>query len=912
MKFGIGSKLLSVCLAFALPIVVMFVLMTRTQLGDISFTSMELKGTAYQRPLQDILEHVSRHQRLALGRAPPSAIIEARIQAEALAVTAALQRLDTADRAHGEALQFTPHGLGLRQRNEFTARGLRQKWRELLKTSPAVGQALARDQYGKLVAHVRSMITHAGDTSNLILDPDLDSYYLMDATLLALPQMEERLQQIAALVEETVATGAVDSESQARLATAAAFLREADWGRALASTNTALNEDANFHGVSPTLSPSLKPRLRAVDAAVSKLLNHLGRLASSGSLPKFDKNVFDADLDELEAATYALHRVALQEEDRLLETRVSALQRHLYLGCALAAVALLVSVLLAFALANNITRRVAHISSRTKAFAAGNLEIRVGRAGSDELGELGDSFDSMAVRIGKLTGEVQARARELEQLNGSLEATVATRTRELSRRNDAFRLILDNAHDGMLTVDLNGVFSTERSAAMERWFGIPAGGVTLPEYLGAGNPTLALELGLGLEELRSDVMPMDLILDQMPHGLLLADQHLRLCYRPILEEGRLSRLLVVVSDVTSEIEHGRASALQQETVRIFQACQRDRAGFLDFFVNAREIVESLASFVGQAGDEVARAVHTLKGNCALFGVLSMSSLCHDIEDDMADNGGILSDSAVERLGRAWGALSVTVTQMVGDAQGSGLEIADNEYSAIVDAITCGTPRREILVAIANWKLEPTARRLSRFAGRAKELASRMGKDLEISVESNGLRVCAHTWAPVWAALSHVLRNCIDHGIESAGERRLAGKPLAGRLVLRTRLSEQRLLLEVSDDGRGIPWQRLAEAAVAKGLPHASRQDLEAALFADGVSTAEQVTETSGRGVGMSAVREACRGLAGHVEIESEPGHGTTIRCSFPSQSMGGSTLRSAEHWVVAASLAPVAVAASDA
>jgi hypothetical protein len=84
---------------------------------------------------------------------------------------------------------------------------LRRKWQELLLALPSSAAHVLRERYQGIVSHVRTMITHAGDTSNLILDPDLDSYYLMDVTLLALPQTEDRLHQIATEVANLLAAG---------------------------------------------------------------------------------------------------------------------------------------------------------------------------------------------------------------------------------------------------------------------------------------------------------------------------------------------------------------------------------------------------------------------------------------------------------------------------------------------------------------------------------------------------------------------------------------------------------------------------------------------------------------------------------------------------------------------------------
>src|SRR5689334_3333290 len=194
-RFGIASKLLAVCLGFGLPIVVMFVLMTKAKLTEIDFAAKEIVGDEYQRPLEDVLQQVSRHRRLWARAHRGDTTLASRLGLEAAAIDGALARVAAVDREHGAELQFTPEGLGLRQRSEFTAANLEQKWRSLSKALPTLTPAAADAAHVALIGHVRTMITHAGDESNLILDPDLDSYYLMDVTLLALPQMEDRLQE---------------------------------------------------------------------------------------------------------------------------------------------------------------------------------------------------------------------------------------------------------------------------------------------------------------------------------------------------------------------------------------------------------------------------------------------------------------------------------------------------------------------------------------------------------------------------------------------------------------------------------------------------------------------------------------------------------------------------------------------
>jgi HPt (histidine-containing phosphotransfer) domain-containing protein/HAMP domain-containing protein len=889
LKFGIARKLAVVCLAFGLPIVVMLVLMTRAKLGEIDFAEKEIVGDRFQRPLEEALQHVARHRRLWLrsrrGEADAGAIA-----AEQRAIAGALEKVAAEDALHGVELEFTREGLGLRQRDEFTARNLDDKWRLLRAQLSTIGVEEGDRAHQALITHIGTMITHAGDCSNLILDPDLDSYYLMDVTLLALPQMEQQLQQIAVDVERLHSERRLTLSDRIRVAKSVAMLKEASWDRVVASAGTALNEDPNFHGVSPTLG-ALRSHLALGTSLTQRVTSGLEKLVQESSFDGFDGPAFRADVDALEAELYELHHQALDQEDALIAIRIGDFRRSLHQGFVLAGISVLLSALLAFMVAGNVVRRVLRVSATTEAFGRGDMTARVGYAGSDEIGDLARSFDELAGRVGKLTG--------------NLEQLVAERTAQLTKRNREFALILDNVHQGMLTVDLLGRISSERSAAVAAWFGEPEPEATLAQYLGGSDPTAVALLALGLEELRSDVLPHEVLLGQMPAKLVRDGKHFSIAYRSVYERETLTHLLVIVSDVTGEVEARRATALQQETLRLFQACQRDRGGFLEFFVEAREIVDRVRAIRDMDGlAELKRGVHTLKGNCALYGIFSLSELCHRLETNMEESGGVLSPKDVDELQSAWRRLSETATQILGERAERKVEVHDDEYGAIIDAIACGRPRKEILASIAQWKLEPSSQPLQRLADQATGMATRLGKPVDVRVEASDVRLCAEDWAPFWSALVHAVRNAVDHGIEGPEERVQNGKPGGGTLRLATRTTGGRFLVEVSDDGRGIDWARVAERAKALGLRHTSPADLSAALFADGLSTKDAVSEISGRGIGMSAIREVSRTLGGHIDVESTPGKGTTLRCSFPEAAMGGRTLSAIVSRPVAASLAP--------
>jgi two-component system chemotaxis sensor kinase CheA len=125
-------------------------------------------------------------------------------------------------------------------------------------------------------------------------------------------------------------------------------------------------------------------------------------------------------------------------------------------------------------------------------------------------------------------------------------------------------------------------------------------------------------------------------------------------------------------------------------------------------------------------------------------------------------------------------------------------------------------------------------------------------------------------------------------LEQPEERGRAGKPSSGTVTLSTVVEGHEFVIRVRDDGKGIDWDRLRDRAAALGLPVKTRADLERALFADGVSTADEVTGLSGRGVGMGAVQAACVDRGGTLVVDSIPGGGTTLEFRFPVAEMAPS------------------------
>jgi two-component system chemotaxis sensor kinase CheA len=191
---------------------------------------------------------------------------------------------------------------------------------------------------------------------------------------------------------------------------------------------------------------------------------------------------------------------------------------------------------------------------------------------------------------------------------------------------------------------------------------------------------------------------------------------------------------------------------------------------------------------------------------------------------------------------------------------------------------------ELMRMVRAWRHPSVATVLGPYVATAKKTAARLDKEVDVVLDDKGLRLPHSDLRSFCATLVHVLRNALDHGIEAPEERLRAGKAAAGRITIAARAEASSFVLAISDDGRGIDWTRLRAKAEAAGLAAETERDLVDALFADGVSTRDDVTTLSGRGVGLGATKTRCEDLGGVLSVKTVPGSGTTFEFSFPVRS----------------------------
>lgn len=478
------------------------------------------------------------------------------------------------------------------------------------------------------------------------------------------------------------------------------------------------------------------------------------------------------------------------------------------------------------------------------------------------------------------TRAVAQRDAQLSDYAANLERKVDERTRELDERNQGMRLVLDNVDQGFVTVNVaDGMLASERSAAFDEWFGAAPPGITLSAHLKKVAPTYSEWFDMGLSQLRDGFMPAALLLDQMPKRFTAGGRTYDVVYSPIGESESPNRLLVITSDVTEKLARERAETEQKELVAFFQRVSVDRTGVEEFVTEAAHLVGALRTEQDPVVQK--RLVHTLKGNTAIYALASISELAHQVESDLADTGQPLSDEQRDALVGAWKQAVQRVGWLLASARRDTVEVERSELDALLLQLKQGAPANDINDTLHDWLREPAHRRLERLGRQACALARRLNKpEPQIVIDAHGVRLDVGPWSMFWSSMVHIIRNAIDHGLESPQQRALVGKREAGTLWLTAERKAGQIWISVRDDGGGIDWERIRAKAIAAKLPAATEKDLVEALFTDGVSTRENVTDTSGRGVGLSAIKQAVRDLGGRIDVESTVGRGTAFHFVF--------------------------------
>ena len=362
-SLSLVKKLVIINLMYLVPVFYFCYMMFDSRSADITFANTEKIGNTYEAPVTDLLALVGQHKILNQRYAKGEKSVKDQLSSIDDKIDKSLMALSEVDKNYGYQLKFTTEELAKRNEANFNFNKIQSDWRDLKRSYESFDFTKSNDAHTQIIANLRGMITHAGNASNLILDTDLDSYYLIDSTLGGMPQLLDRLQETQTFIEPILHRKQVDFDERSQAAVYATLL-QGDLDRVTGDVQSSLQEDANFYGVSPSLQKNLPLVTKDLTDSVGNYIAKFKDLSSAkiGELHE----TLDVARKAHQSATHYID-IAYPEVDRLLDARMSYFNRlrweYATLGSVIVGLVLIFSLYLGRSLVHSLRSAVVKIET---------------------------------------------------------------------------------------------------------------------------------------------------------------------------------------------------------------------------------------------------------------------------------------------------------------------------------------------------------------------------------------------------------------------------------------------------------------------------------------------------------------------------------------------------------------------
>jgi two-component system, chemotaxis family, sensor kinase CheA len=560
------------------------------------------------------------------------------------------------------------------------------------------------------------------------------------------------------------------------------------------------------------------------------------------------------------------------------------------------------------------------LAEKMQAVRDGDLSVQSGIRRPDEIGLLAEIFDLMRERIRQYTEHLQDLVDE---------------------KMKQVRDILENIDQGLFTVNLDGTINPEHSKKASNILQVAdVAGSDVQKVLHLSEEATVdwqnwIELvrqkhgSLRWEKL-AKVAPVR----ELELGSPEERRYVSVGYQKVLDrQANLARIMILAQDITEtkrieKIVADEKARHENEVKTILGLVNTLPEVLQDYFEDLEQRLRNLQAALRELMAESKRArseypsgtplsidqamvsaifrdLHTIKGNSATYGFEKLTHVAHEAEERLealqppievrSDATINLLFEKIERMEEAYQEIRETSRKLSG-GDGVVLRLPEEKVESIRELADrlARDPKHVDPAALATLLDEcrkvrdvPLSRLADKYVTVARRLAERLGKQVRVEVVPADLQVDPHFLGRFDEALVHMIRNSMDHAFEVPEEREGSGKDPVGTLTMTVALGERETVLTLSDDGRGIDGDKLVAKALQEGTLTADQaegmtwqQKIEL-VFESGLSTASNVTDLSGRGVGMDAVRQSVLAQGGSMILESERDKGTRIVLTMP-------------------------------
>lgn len=527
------------------------------------------------------------------------------------------------------------------------------------------------------------------------------------------------------------------------------------------------------------------------------------------------------------------------------------------------------------------------LTSAAREMEQENFDIHINVTSKDELGVLGGAFNSMGAKIKGLL-------EELKKYNLELEAMVEARTKELKNLSDIQKGMLNSLGQGFVIIDREHKVAPIYSKVAEDMFEVVPHETVPATIMGINEEETA-----NFKELFNLAFQQVLDFDDMvklnPEKRTNSkNQQIALNYAPIRngESGELDYVLVIGTDKTVEMESMERFKKEWNFSQMITKIASNRFSVnkviteaLSMLMTCKDIVESDKDF---ALRDVQRLVHTIKGSVSFFNIEELTHLAHDFESYL---------TAYYNSQKCPPEIKEPVLDRV-KAIKEGIESYVDQYDSIIQFKDSSSMKPVPVKDLENFLRDLRRRNhdlalefraaffkskigpyFQMYTGIVKDLSLKLNKEARFVLEGADVEIPDGPWDELFVQFIHCVRNSMAHGMETPQEREEAGKPREGTITFGFEIVMEQLKITISDDGRGIDWQKMA----AKDPEIKNEDDAIIRILTGGLSSQDEVSEVSGRGVGVSSVYATVQKWGGHLNIKNNYKKGMSIVISVPLQ-----------------------------
>lgn len=413
LRLKIRARLFLILIAFLVPIAVLSYELNVKLAEAIDFSAKESKGTQFIKPLVNALNSVADYQVAHLQKQVGEADAAAELTSNAADVDKALSELEAMDATIGVELDFTTEGLKSHHQRDVTVTNLKKKWEAVSKKPDATTA-----DFAAVLDDIMTMIKHASDTSNLILDGDLDTYYLMDASVGALPSVLQKLAEVKASGFLTLKNngGKLDAKGIDSMRLNEVFLLQSLMPRVHDDITTALKEDENFQGKNDAFQQEIPVKLESYEVETKKFAEVVHSLTLGAEMNANDF-VAAGDLAHDQSASLALS--SLDHLQNMIDTRVSGLEELRLKVLSITAAFIVLAFILFFIISGSISKPIKGMTETMKQLAGGDTTVEVpSTENGDEVGEMAKTvlvFKENMIQTERLRAEQEAQKKRAEE-----------------------------------------------------------------------------------------------------------------------------------------------------------------------------------------------------------------------------------------------------------------------------------------------------------------------------------------------------------------------------------------------------------------------------------------------------------------------------------------------------------------